>query len=125
MPPPAVDCIACGKYYPLKDKRKGLLGTAPHKYCYRKKCRDEGIAKGYVKSLDSNKRPAGGPSSDGLPAPAPERMEREDAPVFAKFKVAEIHALYGFRCVSRATLPACRLTLTMCFVLPRLMRSGR
>ena len=103
MPPAttAVPCITCPKYYPTKGVNKGLLGEFPNKYCYRTKCQEDGVEKGYIKRQSKRSAPGGpGLSSAGPSAPPTNRMERDEAPVIATFKVAEILRIYGFRCVS-------------------------
>ena len=106
MPPAGkVPCIACPNLYPTRSVGIGLLGSAPHKYCYRVKCQEKGTAAGHIKS---NKRAASSVAGGGgSSSPEPMVMAREltRADIFGPAKLYEVDAVYGFR-HGHATLPA-------------------
>ena len=118
-----VDCITCGTLYPRKNKMEGKLGEAPNKYCYRTKCKYEGIRRGHIKQ--GNKRAGtAGPSSPAPDAPLPAQMVRDDVPSISAITVDEIHKIYGFRCAScrlSAALPSSH-TLPRASVFCRVLR---
>ena len=83
----------------------GLLGSAPHKYCYRVKCQEQGIAAGHIKSSKRAASSVAGGGGSSSPEPMVMARELTRADIFGPAKLYEVDTVYGFR-HGHATLPA-------------------
>ena len=83
---PRVECIECKKGH-------GRLGSAPNKYCYKKKCKELGISRGHIKEATT----------------APPRQVRspgvggggdvdDDMVPTSTFEISELKNVFGVRC---------------------------
>ena len=111
MPSGRIDCMTCADLYRGKPVRRGLLGDAPNKYCYRKKCYDTGVERGHIHPREGGApTPIGGGGSGSRGGgPEPMTMGRDAAPamLYGAAQLYKIHSVYGFRYV--LPIPHCPL----------------